>query len=188
MNRSILVAKKFSDVGALSLVIAVGVAGCQAPTRSPDQTATDTAAILSAMDSLAATVGRAEDTGDAGLFASTWAEDGIMSLPGGPPIFGRDAIVAAFRSRPPLPPDGKLEIHPIEIRVLSADWAYAFGVDTLTYTPPGEQKPRREESTFLVLVRKTPAGWKTYREVLSASAFTSLGAGASGNQRPGPAH
>lgn len=57
----------------------------------------------------------------------------------------------------------------MEMRILSAEWAYVFGVDTLTYTPEGATEPVRETSTFLVLVRKTPEGWKTYREVLSSN-------------------
>jgi ketosteroid isomerase-like protein len=62
-----------------------------------------------------------------------------------------------------------MRIHPIEMRVLSGQWAYAFGVDSLTYVPDGAGEPVTETSTFLVLIRKTPEGWKTYREVLSAN-------------------
>ena len=54
--------------------------------------------------------------------------------------------------------------------MLSAEWAYAFGVDTLTYVPAGEQQAVSESATFLVLIRKTPDAWKTYREVLSPHA------------------
>ena len=129
----------------------------------------DTAAIGAALDSLAANVMRANATGDAALFATTWAEDGIMSLPGSPPVHGRDAIVDAFRNRPPLPPGARMTVHPTELQVMSPDWAYAFGVDTLRFTPPGAAEPVIETMTFLVLIRKTDEGWKTYREVLSAN-------------------
>ena len=156
---------------ALALVVSAGsLAGCQPQDLpQPDQSATvDTAAIRSSLDSLAAAVMRADNTGDAELYASTWADDGIMSVSGSPPVLGRDSIISAFKRRPPLPPGSTLQINPIEIRVLSAEWAYAFGVDTLSYTPKGEQEPIKETSTFLVLIRKTPEGWKTYREVLSS--------------------
>jgi uncharacterized protein (TIGR02246 family) len=156
---------------ALGLVVTSGsLAGCQ-PSGQPQRALTatvDTVAILAALDSLAGAVTRADNTGDAELFAATWAEDGAMSAPGSPPVFGRDAIVSAFRRRPALPPGGTLKVIPIEIRVLSAEWAYAFGVDTLTYVPAGVQQPVKESSTFLVLIRKTSDGWKTYREVLSS--------------------
>ena len=112
---------------------------------------------------------RANQTGDAELFASTWAEDGIVSTPGNPPVQGRDSIVAAFRRRPPLPPGGSMTVHPTELQVMSADWAYAFGVDTIAYTPPGANEPVTETMNFLVIIRRTPEGWKTYREVLSAN-------------------
>jgi ketosteroid isomerase-like protein len=82
---------------------------------------------------------------------------------------GREAIVAAFKATPPLPPGATMKVTPMEIRVLSPDWAYALGVDTLTYTPPGAAQSKKETSTFLVLIKRTPEGWKTYREVLSAN-------------------
>jgi uncharacterized protein (TIGR02246 family) len=159
------------QVLTLCLVVTSGsVAACQ-PSGQPQrgQTATvDTVAILAALDSLAGAVTRADNTGDAELFAATWAEDGAMSASGSPPVFGRDPIVSAFRRRPALPPGGTLKVIPIEIRVLSAEWAYAFGVDRLTYVAPGVRQSVKESSTFLVLIRKTPDGWRTYREVLSS--------------------
>jgi uncharacterized protein (TIGR02246 family) len=148
----------------------IGIAACQSQNKQQVKQATlDTATILASLDSLGATVGRADNTADADLYASTWAEDGIMSAPGNPPIQGRDAIVSAFKSRPKLPPGATLRINPIELKVLSAEWAYAFGVDTLTFVPNGETEPIKETSTFLVLIHKTSQGWQTYREVLSSN-------------------
>jgi uncharacterized protein (TIGR02246 family) len=112
---------------------------------------------------------RAEEAGDAELFATTWATDGIMSLPGNSPVHGRDSIVAYFRRRPPLPPGAKMTIHPTELQILGPAWAYVFGVDSLTYTPQGATTPVHKTSTFLVLLRKTSEGWQSYREVLSAN-------------------
>ena len=126
----------------------------------------DTAAIRPSIDSLAANVMRANETGDAELFATTWAVDGIMSKAGGPPVHGRDSIVARFRRRPPLPPGAKMTIHPTELQIQSPEWAYVMGVDTLRFTPPNGS-PVQETSTFLVILRKTSEGWQTYREVLS---------------------
>lgn len=134
-----------------------------------DSARLDTAAVRASIDSLATNVMRANETSDAALLASTWASDGIMSLHGSAPVRGRDSIVAAFRRRPPLPPGAKMTIHPIEMQILNAEWAYVFGVDTLTFTPPGAGAPVKKTSTFLVLVRKSAQGWQTYREVLSAN-------------------
>jgi uncharacterized protein (TIGR02246 family) len=151
-------------------VVALAIA-CQpqTPDSSTEAAAFDTTATRASIDSLAANVMRAEEAGDAELFATTWASDGIMTLPGKPPVFGRDSIVAYFRRRPPLPPGAKMTIHPTELQILSPQWAYVFGVDSLTYTPQGATAPVHETSTFLVVLKKTSEGWQSYREVLSAN-------------------
>jgi uncharacterized protein (TIGR02246 family) len=153
----------------LTGILLLGLVACQPRGQQSQRAAVDTSAIQSKLDSLGRLVSQANRTRDAELFASTWAKDGIMSGAGQPLVRGRDSIVAAFKRRQPLPPGAEMTIHPIEMRVLSGQWAYAFGVDSLTYTPDGAGEPVTETSTFLVLIHKTPEGWKTYREVLSAN-------------------
>lgn len=88
---------------APGIVVAAGIlAACQPerPRQSGLGAAVDTSAIAASLESLGAVVMRAHNTGDAELFASTWAEDGILSAPGSPPIRGRDSIVSAFRRSP----------------------------------------------------------------------------------------
>lgn len=156
----------------VTVLFAVGlVAACQASTQltSGEGVAVDTAAIKASIDSLAAVVMRAHETGDAELFASTWAEDGMMSAPGSAPIRGVDSIVADFRRRPPLPSGATMAIYPTEMKVMSAEWVYVLGTDTLTSTPEGAGTPIKEAFTFLVIIRKTANGWRSYREVLSAN-------------------
>ena len=144
---------------------------CQSPNqqRSGTSEALDTAGIRASIDSLAANVMRANETGNAELLATTWAVDGIMSEAGSPPVHGRDSIVARFRRRPPLPPGAKMTIHPTELRIQSEEWAYVMGVDTLRFSPPNAATPVQQTFTFLVVLHKTPEGWQTYREVLSAN-------------------
>jgi uncharacterized protein (TIGR02246 family) len=155
----------------ITVSVAAGLMACrpQDQPSSGQSTAVDTAAILAAIDSLGAIVERADETGDAELYASTWTEDAVISMPGSPPVHGRDAIVADFRRRPPFPRGARFTIHPGEIRILSGEWAYVFGVDSLTYTPERAAEPVAETSTFLVLIRKTPEGWQGYREVIGAN-------------------
>lgn len=129
----------------------------------------DTTAILRSIDTLAAKMGEAHAKKDAALFGSTWMRDGIMSLPGAPMAVGKDAIVNAFKNQPTLPPGADFKINPLEIKVINEDWAYVFGVDSLTMTPLGYTVPQKQTFTFLVLLRKTAEGWKNYREVLSAN-------------------
>ena len=155
---------------AWCLVAGVLVAACRPQSQSSTVPAGfDTVGIQAAIDTLASRVMRAHETGDAVMFASTWARDGIMSVPGSPPIHGRDSIVAAFRQRPPLPPGSKMSIHPTEMRIMSPEWAYVMGVDTLRHTPESGVTPATTTFTFLVLLRKTAEGWQTYREVLTAN-------------------
>ena len=148
--------------------IAISIPACQQQEKQPlHQTATDTISIKASIDSLGGVVQKAHDTKDNELMASTWAKDGILIIAGRPPVFGRDAIVSVLSNMPPLPPDGKMEIHPLDIQVMSSEWAYVLGVDSLKYTAPGTTKQTIETSTFFVLVRKTSEGWQTYRETLT---------------------
>lgn len=155
----------------ITAVVGLITSACESPGQHVNTSSAglDTASIRAAIDSLAANVMRANETGDAELFAKTWAVDGIMSDAGSTPVQGRDSIVARFRRRPPLPPGAKMTIHPTELQIQSTEWAYVMGVDTLTLTPPNASAPVRKTSTFLVILRKTPEGWQTYREILSAN-------------------
>jgi uncharacterized protein (TIGR02246 family) len=157
--------------GVILVVITIaGLTACQPQGQPPSQgPEIDTAAIRASIDSLGQVVQEADQTGDAELFASTWTEDAMISMPGRPPIQGREAITADFRRRPPLPPGARFTIHPTEIRALSPEWAYVWGVDSLTYTPEGADEAVTETSTFLVLLRKTPEGWQGFREVIGAN-------------------
>jgi uncharacterized protein (TIGR02246 family) len=165
-----IVATRLRTLWTTAFIGIVAVA-CQLPDRQPSGSsgALDTAGIRASIDSLAANVMRANQTGDAELFAKTWAVDGILSDAGSPPVHGRDSIVARFRRRPPLPPGAKMTIHPTELRIQSDEWAYVMGVDTLRFTPPNTASPVQETFTFLVVLHKTSEGWQTYREVLSAN-------------------
>jgi uncharacterized protein (TIGR02246 family) len=132
-------------------------ASCQSQVpRAPDTSeALDTAGIRASIDSLAAKVMRANETGDAALYGAAWAEDGIMSEAGSPPVHGRDSIVARFRRRPPLPAGATMTINPTEVQIQSAEWAYVMGVDTFTFTPQNASARIQETFTFLVVLRKT---------------------------------
>lgn len=137
--------------------------------RQAENKEVDTTVLLRSIDTLAAKMGEAHAKKDAALFGSTWMQDGIMSLPGAPMAVGKDAIVNAFKNQPTLPPGADFKINPLEIKVINEDWAYVFGVDSLTMTPLGYTVPQKQTFTFLVLLRKTAEGWKNYREVLSAN-------------------
>lgn len=101
------------------------------------------------------------------LYLSAFDEEAVVSMPGRPIIRGHDALRDAFVGRQQLPPGATFEVVPLELELISPEWAYAFGTDILEFkTETGE--PVRETMTFLVLIRKTDQGWKTFREVVSA--------------------
>jgi ketosteroid isomerase-like protein len=127
----------------------------------------DASAIGAALTELAGQVKTAYKNNDSELYASTLDEDAIISMPGAPPIRGRAALKAAFESRPPLPPGATFEVEPRELEIISGDWAYAFGTDTLTIPLGADDAPVVQTMTFMVLIRRTPEGWKTFREVIS---------------------
>ena len=124
--------------------------------------------IGAALEALAETVKTAYENNDTDLYASAFSEDAIVSMPGGRPIRGLEALKEAFRSRPQLPPGATFEVDPTELEVINGEWAYAFGTDTLTIPAEDGAPPIIQTMTFMVLIRKTPEGWKTFREVVSA--------------------
>lgn len=159
---------KKTFLSTILLITVTSILSCKSGNEQrPEHARVDTTAIKASIDSLGAMVQKAHDTKDDKLLASTWAKDGIFIIAGSPPVRGRDAIVSALGNMPPLPPGGRMTIHPIEVQVLSPEWAYVLGIDSMIYTPPGANGLVKETSTFFVLVRKTPEGWQTYRETLS---------------------
>ena len=122
--------------------------------------------IRAALGELAERVKRAYAEGDVELYLSAFDESAIVSMPGSGPARGHEALRVAFVNRPELPPGATFEVRPLEIEPISEEWAYAYGTDVLEF-PAGEERIR-QTMTFLVLIRKTDSGWKTFREVVSS--------------------
>lgn len=119
--------------------------------------------ITASLVELAETVKRAFATNDTDLYLSAFDQNAIVSMPGVPPFRGHSGLKAFFENRPDLPSGATFRVEPLEIEPLSSEWAYAFGTDILEHSDGS-----KETMTFLVLIGKTPMGWKTFREVLSA--------------------
>ena len=120
-------------------------------------------AIVAELAKLAEDIKQAYANNDADLYLSAFDADAIVSLPGVPAVRGHTGLRSLFENRPPLAPGATFRVEPLEIEPMGSDWAYAYGRDTLEFAD-GKQ----ETMTFLVLIRKTADGWKTFREVLSA--------------------
>lgn len=142
-----------------------GLVACQPqPERAGGQAAAvDTAEVQATYDSLRTAFLGAYEAGDAKTIASLWAEDGIPSGPGTPPVRGRDSIRALIERDPALG-EASAEISPLDVRVLSPDWAYEMGVLTVRFTPEGADQQQTAEITYLAVIHRTPDGWKFYRE------------------------
>ena len=151
-------------------VASATVAACQPneqpqrPQQSEPPAAVDTAAVRAAIDSLRSDYEQAVASGNFDKLSTGLAEGAVMVPPGGPKW---DAMFKS--SKLPFPPGATIDITPIEIRVLSPEWAYEFGTSVLTYKPAGAAAAETMNDTYLVLFRKTPGGWKLFREVASSN-------------------
>lgn len=145
------------------LLLAGGLVACQPSGEPSAQRATvDTAEVLATVDSIRALFETSINAGDFKRLRDMRANGAIGVGPGGPEW---NSLKEA--SEGPLPPGAQFDIKSIEDGVLGTEWAYDFGVTTVTYTPDGASEPRTLRHTSLVLFRKTDDGWKLYREVAS---------------------
>lgn len=147
---------------------ALGLVACQPQGQGQDQqAAVDTPAVQATLDSLRAAYVEAYNAGDFEKTAKVSHSEMIYSPPGHPPIRGRDSVTA--HEKKTRPPGATIDLKPIDTRILSSEWVYEFGTATVTFTPEGADRSRSAESTYLAIFRKTPDGWKTYRETISTN-------------------
>ena len=92
--------------------------------------------------------------------------DGAVSVQPGAPDWN---AMAAAANGAPFAAGARIAIKPIEVVVLSREWAYEFGTSITTYTPEGTNSAQQLRDTYLILLRNTGDGWKAYREVASAA-------------------
>lgn len=157
------------SLGLSSLSVAVAtmmLVACQ-PQEQQQRAAVDTTAITSALDSIRTAYEDAYNNGNLEAAASIVHPEMIYSPPGRSPMRGRDSIMAFEQEM--RPPGATVDLEPIDTRVLSGEWVYEFGIGTITFTPEDAEEPESMESTYLAIFRKTPDGWKTYRESISAN-------------------
>lgn len=149
-------------------VAAFGLAACQPQGQGQrQQTAVNTAAVQATLDSLRSAYMEAYNAGDFEKTAKVSHPEMIYSPPGHPPIRGRDSVAA--HEKKTRPPGATIDLKPIDTRILSSEWVYEFGTATVTFTPEGADSSRSAKSTYLAIFRKTPDGWKTYRETISTN-------------------
>lgn len=142
------------------------LAACQPQAQQPSEqhAVVDTTAVRAAIDTLRSAYEEAVASGSFENMAAGLAEGAVMVPPGGSDW---DSLFAA--SEFPFPPGATIDITPIEVQVLSENWAYEFGNSKVTYTPEGASEARVLNDTYLVIFRNTADGWKLYREVASSN-------------------
>lgn len=148
-------------------LLVLGFVACQPQGAQNGSQAVDTAAVKAELDSLRSAYQEAYNAGNFEKTADLPHPEMIYSPPGRPPIRGRDSIVAYEKKT--RPPGATIDLQPLETRVLGSDWVYEMGIATITFTPEGAEKSQSAESTYLAIFRKTPDGWKTYRESISSN-------------------
>jgi len=122
-------------------------------------------AIRAEIDKLRSAYETAVATGRIEAMLPLLADGAVMVHPGAPDWKAMEAAASGA----PFPSSARIAIRPIEVEVLSDEWAYEFGTSTTTYNPPDTKELVQLRDTYLILFRKTAQGWKAFREVASSS-------------------
>lgn len=148
----------------LAVLLLVGnTTGCrqQSATKSTPR-AVDTSAIQAALDSLRFNLQSWVLGEDVSSVAEAYTPDAIVSVPGRPPIEGRDSIRAAFQSLSGSV--SEFELESTDSQVLSSTHAYQYGIVRLVQ----DEDRGRNRYTYLALVKRTGPEWKIHRASISA--------------------
>jgi len=99
---------------------------------------------------------------DAAGLAALFTEDGVRMPQGGPATVGRPALEAAYRRdfAEVWKTRAKVRLHAEEV-IISGEYAFARGVDTLVQVQDGRQVLDGETGKWLFVYRRQPDGtWK----------------------------
>jgi ketosteroid isomerase-like protein len=99
-----------------------------------------------------------------GLVSAYYSDDAVLLPPNAPPATGHAAIVAFFRTFPPIT---AFQLHTAEIEG-AGDLAYLRGHYVMTMTPPGGPA-MADSGKYLEIWRKQSDGsWKAARDMFSS--------------------
>lgn len=106
---------------------------------------------------------RASAAGDLDTILGLMAEDVVFLIAGKPPMRGRQAFAAGFRSMAgKVRIDGKSDIQEIQV---AGDHAYCWNHLTVSITPVDGGVTQRREGNVLSVFRKEPDGrWVIWRD------------------------
>jgi len=119
------------------------------------------------------------NAGDAAAAAGVFAEDGIEMPPDRPAVRGRAAIEAYYRTLFSGPVRlSNFRLSHADGRA-SGDLAYLTGTSTVLVSPPGGAPPQTQAGKYVVVLRRTAAGWRVIDAIHSPDAPCSPPAGSS---------
>lgn len=153
---------RFGALGVLAVTLPL-LAGCQPAERGqmPAEATVDTAGVRAGVASLREAYIAAYNAGDTAGVAGLYTADAVLLPPDAPPVAGRDSIRSAIAQE--LAQGAELQVSPTTTTVAGSDWAFEYGTWQVTVTPEGADTAQTTTGSYLVVVRRTPDGWKLAR-------------------------
>ena len=98
---------------------------------------------------------------------SMLADDCVFLMPGRPPVAGKAAVEALYRQYYERYADAEVDhTATIEELQVAGDWAYWWGVDAVTITPPAGAPPIKARGHGMGILRRGADGtWKQARGI-----------------------
>ncbi|MHA7871085.1 MAG: nuclear transport factor 2 family protein [Hyphococcus sp.] len=147
----------------IAIAAAALLAGCGG--GSTEEAGVDEAAVLAALDAQRANFESAVATGDMAALGALITPQTIMVQPGSSDWKAMQAQAGGM----PFAPGARIDITPVETKVINEEWAYEFGASIITYPSAETGDDIELRDTYLILLRNDGNGWKPFREVASAS-------------------
>jgi ketosteroid isomerase-like protein len=147
-------------VTGFGLALALGLAGCQPKTETPEQAQarmdTETASVRSVIDSLDAEFSSHFTQGHADLVAAMYSDQAHLMPPNQPVAVGKDAIKAAFAPFFAMKSELKLTADAVSA---NGDLVIERGTYTVTFTPEGATAPTTDTGKYLVHWHRLGGKW-----------------------------
>lgn len=139
------------------------LASCQpAGEGGREEAAVDTAAVMSAADSLRTAYAEAYNTGDTAAVLSTLSRDVVFLPAQGPALEGREEVLAALGRGMGM--NQQISVSPQGVNGLGGDAVVDYGTATFTVrAPEADTAQVTHRHGYLVVAERTADGWKLTR-------------------------
>lgn len=147
----------------IAIASAIVLAGCAG--SATDEAGLDEAAALAALDAQRESFEAAVASGDMATLGALITPETIMVQPGSADWKAMQAQAGGM----PFAPGARINITPIETKMINSEWAYEFGNSVITYPSAESGEDIVLRDTYLILLKNDGSSWKPFREVASAS-------------------